>query len=165
MKDLCGESSAPCMRMTPEIEKIRITLKTMLEQLGCPASIDHIEYPDTIYFSIHTKESGLLIGESGERLRALNHIVHKMIERAIPNAPKFFVDVNDYQKQKIEEIKDSARLSAQRVRYFKKEVALSPMSAYERRVVHATLAEYPDISTKSDGDGDARHVVIRPLSG
>lgn len=88
-----------------------------------------------------------------------------MIEHENPDAPKFFVDVNDYQKQKTEELKDAARLSAQRVRYFKKEVAMAPMSAYERRIVHATLAEYPDIATKSEGEGGARRVIIRPLSG
>ncbi|MBI1957260.1 MAG: hypothetical protein HYS44_02280 [Candidatus Niyogibacteria bacterium] len=150
--------------MKPEIEKIRTTLQTLLERLGFSVPVDHIEYPDTVYFSIHTKDSGLLIGEAGERLRALNHVVHKMIERDMPDAPKFFIDVNDYQKQKTEELKDTARLSAQRVRYFKKEVAMPPMSAYERRIVHATLAEYPDITTKSEGEGGARRVFIRPLT-
>ena len=150
--------------MAPETVKIQEVIQTLLHKLGLSASIDPIEYSDNVYFALHTKDSGLLIGEAGERLRALNHIIHKIAEREVVGAPKFFVDVNDYQKQKIEEVKDTARLSAQRVRYFKKEVALQPMSAYERRVVHATLAEYPDITTKSEGENEKRRVVIRPFA-
>ena len=149
--------------MAPETIKIQELVQALLHKLGLSASVDPIEYPDNVYFSVRTKDSGLLIGEAGERLRALNHIIHKIAEREVAGAPKFFVDVNDYQKQKMEELKDSARLSAQRVRYFKKEVALQPMSAYERRIVHAALAEYPDITTKSEGENEKRHVVIRPL--
>src|SRR3989344_4018173 len=149
--------------MTPEIVKIRETIQTLLAKLGSAASVDYIEYPENVYFSIHTNDGAFLIGESGERLRALNHVVHKIAERQNPDIPKFFVDVNDYQKQKTEELKDQARLSAQRVRYFKKEVAMPPTSAYERRIIHATLAEYPDIVTKSEGEGMSRRVIIRPL--
>ncbi|MCH7882806.1 hypothetical protein IIA95_00065 [Patescibacteria group bacterium] len=152
--------------MEKEIKKIQEMIQTLIEKLGCSGSVDFIEYPENVYFSIHTKDGGLLIGENGERLRALNHIIRRITEYTLKDqseVPKFFVDVNDYQKQKIEEVKDLARLSAQRVRYFKKEVAMQPMSAYERRVVHATLTEYPDIATQSTGEGAERKVVIKPL--
>lgn len=152
--------------MEKEIKKIQEMIQTLIEKLGCSGSVDFIEYPENVYFSIHTKDGGLLIGENGERLRALNHIIRRITEYTLKDQgeiPKFFVDVNDYQKQKIEEVKDLARLSAQRVRYFKKEVTMQPMSAYERRVVHATLTEYPDIITQSTGEGAERKVVIKPL--
>lgn len=134
--------------------------------MGCQASVDLIEYPENLFFTVHAKDGGALIGEDGERLRALNHVVHKIAERLFPETKetlKFLVDVNDYQKQKIEELKDLARLSAQRVRYFKKEIEMRPMSSYERRIIHATLTEYPDIVTQSTGEGLERRVVIKPL--
>lgn len=148
-----------------ETIKIQETIQGLLEKLGCSGSVNFIEYPENLFFNIQTRDGGLLIGEDGERLRALNHIVHKMAEHNFggKELPRFFVDVNDYQKQKIEELKDLARLSAQRVRYFKKEVEMQPMSAYERRIIHATLTEYPDIVTQSTGEGEERRVVIKPL--
>jgi len=152
--------------MKDEMEKIRELVETLLEKMGCPASATPIEYPENLFFSVHTKDGGILIGEDGERLRALNHVVHKITDRLFPETKdslKFFIDVNDYQKQKIEEIKDMARLSAQRVRYFKKEIEMQPMSSYERRIIHATLTEYPDIVTESTGEGPERRVVIKPL--
>ena len=48
-------------------------------------------------------------------------------------------------------------------RYFKKEVEMHPMNAYERRVIHAALTEYPDITTESVGEEPQRRVVIKPL--
>ncbi|OGZ29653.1 MAG: hypothetical protein A2931_01115 [Candidatus Niyogibacteria bacterium RIFCSPLOWO2_01_FULL_45_48] len=138
----------------------------MIDRMGCSGSVDLIEYPENLFFTVHTRDGGILIGEDGERLKALNHVVRKMVEREFPSDAddlRFFVDINDYQKQKIEEIKDLARLSAQRVRYFKKEVEMRPMTAYERRIIHATLTEYPDIVTQSTGEGMERRVVIKPL--
>ncbi|QQG45930.1 MAG: hypothetical protein HYY55_03030 [Candidatus Niyogibacteria bacterium] len=148
------------------VQRIQILIQNLLERMGCSGSVDFIEYPENLFFSVHTSDGGILIGESGERLKAINHIIHKMAEREFPAdypSLKFFVDVNDYQKQKIEELKDLARLSAQRVRYFKKEIEMQPMTSYERRIIHATLTEYPDISTQSTGVGEERRVVIKPL--
>ncbi|MEK7567060.1 MAG: R3H domain-containing nucleic acid-binding protein [Patescibacteria group bacterium] len=148
------------------IQKIQTLIQNLLKKMSCSGSVDFIEYPENLFFSIRANDGNILIGEDGERLRALNHIVHKIVERESYSTGedfKFFIDVNDYQKQKIEELKDLARLSAQRVRYFKKEVEMRPMNAYERRIIHATLTEYPDISTQSTGTGIERRVVIKPL--
>ncbi|OGF78926.1 hypothetical protein A2W54_00885, partial [Candidatus Giovannonibacteria bacterium RIFCSPHIGHO2_02_43_13] len=107
----------------------------------------------------------LLIGDGGQNLSALNYLVKKITEKKFPEKfPGFLLDINDYQKKKIDEIKDLARMHAQRVRYFKKEAEMRPMNAYERRIVHASLQEYPDITTESRGEGMERRVVIKPLN-
>jgi spoIIIJ-associated protein len=98
---------------------------------------------------------------------ALNHVLKKLSEceckKKNLETIRFFLDVNDYQTKKNEELKNLARMTAQRVRYFKKEIELEPMSSYERRIIHATLGEYPDISTESKGEGLERRVVIKFL--
>jgi len=126
--------------------------------------VDVLEAAENVKFTIRTQEAGLLIGENGQNLIALNHLVRRIVEKAFGKTDlPFSLDVNDYQKQKSEEIKDLARMSAQRVRFFKKEVVLRPMSSYERRIVHALLTEYPDIATESTGEEPERRVVIKPL--
>jgi len=72
------------------------------------------------------------------------------------------LDVNDYQEKKIEELRNMARVNAQRVRYFKKEIVLKPMTSFERRVIHATLADCPDITTESQGRDPQRYLIIKP---
>ena len=150
--------------MDPEKQKIKEILKEVLAKMGVYGDVGIYETADNIQFQVKTPEAGLLIGEGGENLIALNHLIKRIVESKVGRlATPFSVDVNDYQKQKAEEIKDLARLSAQRVRYFKKEIQLKPMSSYERRIVHAILTEYPDIMTQSIGEEPNRKVVIKPF--
>jgi spoIIIJ-associated protein len=144
--------------------KIKEIIETLLSRLGVEGRVDILETVENLRFTIRTQEAGLLIGENGQNLIALNHIAKRITEKTLGNIDTpFSLDVNDYQKQKAEEIKDLARMSAQRVRFFKKEVSLRPMSSYERRIVHSVLTEYPDIITESMGDEPERRVVIKPF--
>lgn len=150
--------------MELEKEKIKEIIAELLSKMNIFGEVNVLETTDNVQFQIKTHEAGLLIGEKGENLVALNHLVKRMVETKLGKiSVPYSVDVNDYQKQRAEEIKDLARLSAQRVRYFKKEIQLRPMSSYERRIVHAILTEYPDIITQSVGEEPNRKVVIKPF--
>jgi len=140
-------------------------IKTLLSKLTIEAEIESLETADGLQFIVRTHEGGLLIGENGKNLIALNHIVKKLVGRkieSVKDAFSFSLDINDYQAKKIEELKDLARLNAQRVRYFKKEVVLKAMSSFERRIIHSVLTDCPDIITESIGVEPERQVVIRP---
>ena len=39
------------------------------------------------------------------------------------------------------------------------------MNSYERRIIHSALTGSDDATTRSDGEGKYRHVVIVPKSG
>ena len=62
----------------------------------------------------------------------------------------------------MEYLKDMAKNLADQVSLTKEEKILPPMSAYERRIIHAELAQRTDVITESQGDGFDRHVVIKP---
>ena len=133
-------------------------------QMGFDGEVQVLETTENLQFTVRTAEAGLLIGEGGENLIALNHLVRRMAEKKVGAVRlPFSVDVNAYQKQRREELKDLALMSAKRVRFFKKEVALRPMNSYERRIIHAALTEYPDIQTESQGEEPKRFVVIKPF--
>ena len=112
-------------------------------------------------FTIRTAESGKLIGNNGETLSAVNHLVKKILEKALPRDAHFVVDVNGYQQKKIKSLEDQARLVAERARTFHYDVELPPMTAYERMIIHSTLKEMSDIQTTSFGEGALRHIVVR----
>lgn len=138
-------------------------VKEFLDKMKVDASVEEGVIGDSVAFLVRTDDAGLLIGEDGANLFALNYLLRKIIERktSTPEA-HFLIDVNDYQRRRFDELRDKARMGAQRVRYFKREVTLEPMSAFERRIVHLALQEYPDIMTESMGEGVVRRVVIRP---
>lgn len=133
--------------------------------MNIQAAVRRLDFFDAPYFQIETQDSSLLIGEGGQHLYALQTIVRRVAEQKNggPCQP-FLVDVGDYQRQRIEEIKERARMGAQRVRYFKKEVVMQPMNSYERRIIHVALVEDPDVSTESVGEGENRRVVIKPVT-
>jgi spoIIIJ-associated protein len=137
-------------------------VKEFLGRMDIDASVEEVVIVDSLAFLIRTSDAGLLIGENGDNLYALNYLLRKVVERKIePGSEQFMIDVNDYQRRHFDELKDKARMGAQRVRYFKKNVSLEAMSAFERRIVHMALQEYPDIMTESAGEGPERRVVIK----
>ncbi|MCX6731552.1 MAG: hypothetical protein NTX55_01015 [Candidatus Parcubacteria bacterium] len=141
-------------------------MEQILEKLTVEGEIEILEDSECPQFIVKTREGGVLIGENGQHLVALNHLLKKISESELKRQNlemvRFFLDVNDYQTKKNEELKNLARMMAQRVRYFKKEIEMEPMTSYERRIIHATLTEYPDIMTESAGEGPNRRVVIKP---
>ncbi len=153
--------------MNPKLENIKNIIETLLERLNIRGEVELMETGEGTRFLIRTHEGSLLIGENGQNLLALNHIVKKMADKVLGEEKEeertiFSLDVNDYQAKKIEDLKNLARLNAQRVRYFKKEIAMHPMTSFERRIVHVVLTECPDITTESMGEEPNRKVVIKP---
>lgn len=115
------------------------------------------------YYNIITDEARFLIGTRARNLVALEYLLKRLVERATgEERAHFFLDVNGYRFHELEELKAEAKNIAKRVRLYRAEIALKPMSPFERRIVHVALAEYPDITTQSIGDGDARRIVIKP---
>ncbi len=150
---------------TEEQQHIIDTLTTLLAYLGVPlsgVSVETDERTKSLRFVVATPDSAILIGEHGARLLALNHLVKRMAERALKDSQvSFFVDVNDYQKKRVDDIRAKAHMLAERARYFKSSVEMDPMSSYERMIVHAEFTDTGDIATESTGYGKDRRVIIR----
>jgi len=73
------------------------------------------------------------------------------------------VDLNYYRKERERLIAELARAAAKKASITKEEVALPPMNAYERRLVHVELTTHPELKTESIGVGRERHVIIKQL--
>ena len=143
---------------------VRKLLGEVLERLQIVAdTIEEIDHPAHPIFLITTADSAVLIGNRGESLQALNYLLRKMVEQTTggEGTEQFLIDVNHYQTKKIEEIRQKALMLAERARLFKHDVEMSPMSAYERMIVHATFAGHPEVGTESQGEGKFRRVVIK----
>ncbi|MBV9159752.1 MAG: hypothetical protein JO019_04115 [Candidatus Kaiserbacteria bacterium] len=142
-------------------------VKELLDNLGVPYSdVSHSEMAGQHIFSIQTEAAPILIGGRGDTIYALDMLVKKIYEKKHPAAegeeePRFLVDVNDYQVKRIKDIQNKALMMAERARSFQYDVELTPMSAYERLIVHTTLQDQPNIKTESQGEGRGRRVVIK----
>jgi spoIIIJ-associated protein len=114
--------------------------------------------------SIHLKVENpqILIGEKGQTLFEIQHLLKAILKRKINENFYIDLDINDYKKKKIEYLKDLARSVADEVSLTKKEKILSPMPAYERRIIHLEIAGRKDVTSESIGQEPERRVVIKP---
>ena len=71
------------------------------------------------------------------------------------------MDINDFQKKRVENVRAIAHMMSERARYFKANIEVDPMSAFERRIVHEFLSDATDLTTESIGFGPSRRVVIK----
>jgi spoIIIJ-associated protein len=146
------------------INLIREILSRM--QIACDGVKIVTVGPSALYL-VSSSDSALLIGTRGENLRALNYLVKKIVENKFGEeyGRAVTVDVGGYQKKQIEDVQNNARMLAERVRLFRSSVEMSPMSSYERMIVHALFSEDPAVMTESEGEGPHRRVVIKCRSG
>ncbi|MBX4192171.1 hypothetical protein KW798_01670 [Candidatus Parcubacteria bacterium] len=115
---------------------------------------------------VRSQDSKRLIGPHGDHLRSLNTVARRLVETKYgEESANFLIDVNGYHEERMEAVRANARMLAQRARLFKHDVEMSPMSPYERLVVHELFAEDPEIKTESAGEGKFRHIVLKYAPG
>jgi len=117
----------------------------------------------TIPVNIKTDEPQLLIGERGQTLMETQNLLRLVLRKQLGIEERFYVDldVNEYKKKKAEYLRELAKSVADEVALTKTEKQLSPMSPYERRIIHTELASRSDITTESIGEGPQRRVIIK----
>jgi len=147
-----------------------VVLKELLDAAGLPYSgVERTELAGQTIYAIKADDGRVLIGSHGDTIHAIDHLVKKIVEKdAVPtegnDAEKeehFLVDVNDYRSRQIKDLQTKALMMAERARSFQYDVELSPMSAYERLIIHTTLQDQPNVKTESQGEGRNRRVVIK----
>jgi len=128
------------------------------------------ESPEKVWISVEVSEPHFFIERDGEGLQALNHLAHRIVESKILKnnhetkpSLSILVDINNFQKKHIENIRAIAHMMSERARYFKSNIEIDPMSPFERRIVHEFLANANDVKTESVGTGRSRRVVIKYL--
>jgi spoIIIJ-associated protein len=136
----------------------------MLELLGFPATLEEHPLEEGLLLDIRAEDSGRLIGRQGQTLSDLQYVLNRMLFLQDAKAPKVTLDVGGYRSQAREALVRKAKEAAEKVRRWGDVVELEPMSAFDRRVVHQTLRDDPDIETHSvEVEGsDKKAILLRP---
>ncbi len=115
---------------------------------------------DKTVYRIVSDEPAQIIGAKGNTLKALTVLVKKISEKK-GLSTDFTIDVNDYKEKKINQIKETTLLLAQRAKTLCYDVEMQPMSSYERMIVHTIIEKEEGLTTESIGKGKERRVVIK----
>lgn len=113
-------------------------------------------------FVVTGENLGKLIGFKGENLHAIQLLLSGLKARS-EGAVRMYLDINGYKANKNQNIIDLANKVAEQAIKIERNIHLDPMSAYDRRIVHTTLQDRDDVTTESTGEGEKRHVVIKPV--
>jgi spoIIIJ-associated protein len=150
-----------------DIEKIKQTVTDFFQKTTLTISSVGINCTqengiDIVNLEIKSDEPQILIGQQGQTLFEIQRILRLLLNKKLQKIVYLNLDINDYKKKKIEYLKETAKDLANEVALSKKEKVLSPMSSYERKIIHAELSDRSDIITESCGEGMERHIVIKP---
>jgi spoIIIJ-associated protein len=139
---------------------IKTTVTKLLKELGILAELSVSQVEDSINVQIESSQSGLLIGYHGETLNALQLMSAMIAYKQLGEWPKLVIEIGDYRQRRQEALTQLAESVAEQVKSTGQAQSLPPMPAFERRIIHLTLANHPDLETFSEGERD-RHVVVK----
>jgi len=107
------------------------------------------------------EDSGLLIGRRGQTLQALQFLVNLIVRKQFEGV-RVMLDVENYRQRREFQLRDMATKVAARVTQTNRSITLEPMPPADRRIIHTSLTDNPDVSTESTGEGEGRKVTIMP---
>jgi spoIIIJ-associated protein len=117
---------------------------------------------DTILVDVTGPDLGLLVGQKGLTLQSIEELVRTVVQRQTEGrGARINVDVAGYRAKRREALERFVQDLADKVRESGTELALEPMSAADRKVVHDTIAPLDGLTTLSEGEEPRRHVVVR----
>lgn len=110
--------------------------------------------------SIDGPDNGLLLNQGGELLDALQQILNQAFGRDLPKGQRIICDADNFRAAREGELRAMAQHAARQVRSTSSPFVFGPMDSNERRVIHLSLAEEPDLHTESIGEGNARRLRV-----
>jgi len=149
------------VRNTPE-EYGKKFLTEVAALYGITVRVEVTSQNERVLFSMETADEEALIGEDGEVLEAIQHLVKLAIAKRYKENLKLLLDVNGFRERRKKTIIVMAKKLAERVRKEGKPVKTKPLNPYERRIVHTLFKGNNRITTHSEGEGHTKQVVISP---
>lgn len=155
-------------QLADEAEVGATVLRQMLDALGIraevatqPANSEEGE-PQHWTLQVQGNDLGALIGKRGEALAALQYLTRLITSREIGHRAYLVVDVEGYKQRREEMLKRLALRMAEQAVQRGRTVSMEPMPPHERRIIHLTLRNNPDVTTESVGEGENRKVTVVP---
>ena len=134
----------------------------LIGAMGFDGMVDAFDAEEVIQVNFATGQTGLLIGQKGETIDAVQYLLNLAVYKDRPFLKRIVADTEGYRQRRVEAIQGMAHRTARRAQREKRSLSLPPMSAAERRVVHLYLKGNPSVSTASEGQDDDRRVVVSP---
>ena len=142
-------------------EKLTTFIKEIIEKMGYEVKVDVMfREENKIGIKLESASSSILIGRKGKNLDALQFLLNVYAGKLGHESTRVILDTENYRIRREESLVRLAYTTADKVRSSKNSILLEPMNPFERRLIHTTLNDIPDIETKSEGDGLYKQVRV-----
>ncbi|MBN1263402.1 MAG: KH domain-containing protein [Candidatus Pacebacteria bacterium] len=138
------------------------TAEDILAKLGLEAEINLSKDRQKLEVVLKDRESGVLIGYHGENLNSFQHLLKMIVYQKTSHWPSLMVEVGGYRENRERVLENMALSAARRVKTSGRVLALPPLPAFERRIVHLVLAREEGIIAESEGEGRGRRIMVKP---
>ena len=168
-------------------EKAFRTLATMLDYLGLDAMLKTEMKGSNVAIKITSEEAGRIIGRKGQTLENLQLLLNRMLFNGDKTFPRISLDIDGYTRGDFrsggrsgkrdgrressnserrgsgmdeEQLRRQALDASKEVKRWGESVVLKAMNSHDRRIIHITLEEDPELETCSEGEGSLKKVII-----
>ena len=142
-------------------EKLTAFISSIVEKMGYDVKVQ-VSYREDkkIGIKMDSSYSSILIGRKGKNLDALQLLANIYAGRLGHEEVRVILDTENYRIRREETLVRLAYTTADKVRSSRNSILLEPMNPFERRLIHTTLNDIPDVETKSEGEGVYKQVRV-----
>jgi predicted RNA-binding protein Jag len=143
---------------------VKTKTEELLHQIGFDEVTVEVRPTETGGYLVQlgTAEPSLIIGYHGQTLSAFQFFLGLLVQKTLGEWKPVVVNVGDYRERREEQLRHLAQTVAQRVRFSGRPQVLTNLTPAERRIIHITLATDELVESISEGEGQDRHLIIRP---
>lgn len=148
------------------LEAARAFVETLLRDLGIEGEISvHDDGDGEALITVTGEGVSALIGHHGDTMEAFQYLVNLAANKKDDEGRQYTrinIDIENYREKREETLRKLAAKVAAKVKKSGKNIALEPMNAYERRIIHAEIQKIDGVSTNSVGVEGNRRVIVFP---
>ncbi|HNU67950.1 MAG TPA: RNA-binding cell elongation regulator Jag/EloR [Myxococcota bacterium] len=137
-------------------------LGEILGLMGMECQVEFEENPESVSLNVSGGDYEMIVGRDGEVLAALQFIVNKIVNRFPDDRKLVILDAEGFRGRREQTLGKLARRLGDKAVATGRVIRLSPMTAQDRRLMHLALRENRKVSTRSEGVGDFRRLLIIP---
>lgn len=143
------------------INFIKDYLKNLVEKMNLELNLEVIEDENIFNVTMVSNNNPILIGKEGKNLNSIQFLLRQSISNQTGFDVKINLDASNYRAKKVKNFEYQIKNIVREVQKTKTDTKLDPMNSYQRRIVHALLSNFSNVTTESVGEEPNRCVVIK----
>lgn len=143
------------------ISFIKEYIKEVAKKMNIEINMEVREDEEVFSVTMVSDKNPILIGKEGKNLNSIQYLLRQALSNQTGFNIKVNLDASNYRAKKVRNFEYQIKNIVREVQKTKIDTKLDPMNSYQRRIVHALLSDFSNVTTESVGEEPNRCVVIK----